>query len=57
MQVGYDGRVWKFFRVRGQLFGGQCMLDGSYQNGTLRGVTITVGGLHLAELKTWLGDS
>ena len=56
-QVGYDGRFWKFSRVRGGLFGGQWALDGSYQNGTLRGATITASGLHMAELMTWLGDA
>jgi hypothetical protein len=56
-RVGFDGRAWQLSGMRGQLFDGHWTLDGSYENGTLRGAQITAGNLHLAELKAWLGES
>lgn len=56
-QASFDGRAWKLTRLAGGVFGGQMNVDGLYEGDALRDATISATKLHLAQLKSWMGEA
>lgn len=54
-EVAFDGEAWKFSQTRGRVLGGAFSLEGTYDDGALRGAKVSAANLCLRALKPWLG--
>jgi hypothetical protein len=53
--ASFDGRAWRLTKVSGQSLGGNFVLDGIFEMGTLRQSTMKISKVRLEQLSPWIG--
>jgi len=56
-QVGFDGKRWKLSPIEGAVFNGEVKVNGTYEDGMLKGAAVTGANLQVDQLRPWLAKS